>query len=70
MEFRDPWGQGDGERGIHCWKLFMTHFPNADSTKYSIAAFNVLFQTHTTLFPNVTVYVETDYLSKNFFNRH
>ena len=52
MEFRDAWAEGDGERVIRCWRLFLPHFQVAGHTKYSLAAFNVQLQTKATLSPN------------------
>ena len=52
MEFRDAWGEGDGERVLRCWKLFLPHFKAAGRTKYSLAAFNIHLQTNATLSPN------------------
>ena len=52
MEFRDAWAEGDGERVLHCWKLFLPHFQVAGHTKYSLAAFNIQLQTRATLSPN------------------
>ena len=52
MEFKDAWAEGDGERVIRCWKLFMPHFQTAGRTKYSLAALNIQFQTNATLSPN------------------
>lgn len=52
MEFRDAWGEGDGERVLRCWRLFLPHFKAGGRTKYSSAAFNVLLQNSITLSPN------------------
>jgi len=52
MEFRDAWAEGDGERVIRCWRLFLPHFQASGRTKYSLAAFNVQLQTKVTLSPN------------------
>lgn len=52
MEFRDAWAEGDGERVIRCWRLFLPHFQAAGRTKYSLAAFNVQLQTQVSLSPN------------------
>ena len=52
MEFRDAWAEGDGERVLRCWRLFLPHFQVAGHTKYSLATFNVQLQTKVTLSPN------------------
>ena len=52
MEFRDAWAEGDGERILRCWKLFLPHFKANGRTKYSLAAFNLHVQTHALLSPN------------------
>ena len=52
MEFRDAWAEGDGERVLRCWRLFLPHFQVAGHTKYSLAAFNVQLQIKATLSPN------------------
>ena len=52
MEFRDAWAEGDGERVLRCWRLFLPHFQVAGHTKYSLAAFTVQLQTKATLSPN------------------
>ena len=54
MEFRDAWAEGDGERVICCWRLFLPHFQVAGHTKYSLAAFKLQLQTKATLSPNAT----------------
>ena len=35
MEFRDAWAEGDGDRVVRCWKLFLPHFRAAGCTKYA-----------------------------------
>ena len=52
IEFRDAWAEGDGERVLRCWRLFLPHFRVAGHTKYSLAAFNVQLQIKATLSPN------------------
>ena len=49
IEFRDAWAEGDGERVLRCWRLFLPHFRVAGHTKYSLAAFNVQLQIKATL---------------------
>ena len=53
MEFRDAWQEGDGERILHCWKLFMPHFKTAGCTKYSLEALRLQFQSTITNSPNL-----------------
>lgn len=53
MEFRDAWGEGDGERIIRCWKIFMPHFKAAGHTKYALQALRLQMQVHVTLSPNL-----------------
>ncbi len=31
MEFQDAWAEGDGDRVLRCWKLFLPHFQAAGS---------------------------------------
>lgn len=44
MEFRDTWGEGDGERVFRCWHLFLPHFIVAGRTKYSLEALRLQIQ--------------------------
>lgn len=53
MEFRDAWAEGDGNRVLRCWKLFMPHFLASGCTKYSLQALRLQFQVHCVLPPNV-----------------
>jgi hypothetical protein len=53
MEFRDAWHEGDGERVIRCWKLFMPHFKVAGCTKYSLEALRLHIQASITFSPNL-----------------
>ena len=53
MEFRDGWAEGDGERVLRCWKLFLPHFKAAGRTKYSLEALRVQMQANITLSPNL-----------------
>ena len=40
-EFTDAWGEGDGERVLYCWKIFI----HADRrTKYALEALRLQFQ--------------------------
>ena len=43
MEFRDAWQEGDGERVLRCWKLFLPHCKAAGCTKYSLESLNFKF---------------------------
>ena len=51
-EFRDGWREGDGERVLRCWKLFMLHFKASGATKYALEALRLQFQLKT-LSPNL-----------------
>ena len=51
-EFRDGWREGDGERVVRCWKLFMLHFKASGATKYALEALRLQFQLKT-LSPNL-----------------
>lgn len=53
MEFRDAWSEGDGERVLRCWKLFMPHFKAAGRTKYSLEALRLQMQAYIILSPNL-----------------
>lgn len=53
LEFRDAWAEGDGERVIRCWKLFLPHFKATGRTKYSLEALRLQFQTSAILSPNL-----------------
>ena len=53
MEFRDAWGEGDGERVLRCWKLLMPHFKLANHTKYALEALRLQMQVSATLSPNL-----------------
>ena len=52
MEFRDAWQEGDGERILRCWKLFMPHFKTAGCTKYLLETLKLQFQSTITSSPN------------------
>lgn len=43
-EFRDAWAEGDGERVVRCWRMFMLHFKEAGHTKYALEALRLQFQ--------------------------
>lgn len=53
MEFRDAWAERDGERVIHCWKLFLPHFKFAGRHKYALEALRLQFQVNVVLSPNL-----------------
>ena len=53
MEYRDAWAEGDGERVIRCWKLFLPHFKASGRTKYSLEALRLQMQANITLSPNL-----------------
>ena len=53
MDFRDAWAEGDGERVIRCWKLFMPHFKCFGRTKYSLEALRIQMQVNATLSLNL-----------------
>jgi len=51
-EFRDAWAEGDGERVVRCWKLFLPHFKTAGCSKYALEALRLQIQLKT-LSPNL-----------------
>ena len=44
LEFRDAWSEGDGERVLRCWKVFLLHFRSSGRTKYAWEALRMQFQ--------------------------
>lgn len=45
MVFRDAWAEGDGDRILLCWKVFMVHFFDSSSrSKYAFEAVRLLIQ--------------------------
>ena len=42
--FVDAWSEGDGERIITYWKVFMLHFHASRRTKYALEALRIQFQ--------------------------
>lgn len=44
LEFTDAWREGDGERIIRCWGIFLLHFHAARRTKYALEALNLKLQ--------------------------
>ena len=53
MEFRDAWHEGDGERVLRCWKLFLPHFKVAGCTKFSLEALKLQIQSGTACSQNL-----------------
>ena len=53
MELIDAWHEGDGERVLRCWKLFLPHFKLAGCTKFSLEALKLQFQTRFTFSSNL-----------------
>ena len=53
MGFRDAWAEGDGDRVLRCWRLFMPHFKDAGRHKYSLEAFRLQVQVNVNLSPNL-----------------
>ena len=53
MELMDAWHEGDGERVLRCWKLFLPHFKVAGCTKFSLEALKLQFQTDFIFSPNL-----------------
>lgn len=44
LEFTDAWREGDGERIVRCWGVFLLHFHAAKRTKYALEAFRLKLQ--------------------------
>ena len=44
LEFKDAWCEGDGDRIVRCWKVFLLHFRASGQTKYSWEALRMQFQ--------------------------
>ena len=44
LEFNDAWKEGDGERIIRCWGIFLLHFHAARRTKYALEALHLKLQ--------------------------
>ena len=47
LEFVDAWEEGDGERVLRCWKIFLLHFYANGRTKYSLEALRLQLQVAT-----------------------
>ena len=44
IEMHDAWAEGDGERVVRCWRLFMPHFRDSGCTKYCLEALKLQIQ--------------------------
>lgn len=44
LEFKDAWGEGDGDRSNTCWKMFLLHFRASHCVKYAWEALRLQFQ--------------------------
>jgi DNA-binding TFAR19-related protein (PDSD5 family) len=52
IEFLDCIAEGDGDRNLRCWKMFLLHFHNdSGSTKYALEALYYTLQVHSLLTP-------------------
>ena len=51
LEFRDAWGEGDGERIFRCWRILLVHFKSSGRTKYSLEALRLQLQAKAILSP-------------------
>ena len=52
VEFLDAVAEGDGDRNLRCWKMFMLHFKNdTGSTKYALEALYYSLQVNSLLTP-------------------
>ena len=47
LEFKDAWSEGDGERILCCWRVFLLHFRSSGQTKYAWEALRMQFQMST-----------------------
>ena len=52
-EFKDGWGDGDGDRMFRCWRLMLPHFKSSGRTKYSLEALRLQFQVRAVLSPQL-----------------
>ena len=51
-EFLDAVGEGDGDRNLRCWKMFLLHFKkDSGSTKYAVEALYYTLQVNSLLTP-------------------
>ena len=53
LEFRDAWGEGDGEKIFRCWQLLLPHFKASGRTKYSLEALRIQPQAKSLLSPQL-----------------
>lgn len=60
MEFCDAWAEGDGNRVLQCWRLFLPHFVTYHHTKYALQALCLQFQVSSYLSPHLSHYVIWD----------
>ena len=44
VEFSDAWREGDGERIMCCWRIFLLHFHANNRYKYALEALRIQFQ--------------------------
>ena len=59
-EFKDAWGNGDGDRDYRCWRLMLPHFKSSNRTKYSLEALRLQFQVRSCLSPQLAHQVVWD----------
>ena len=57
LEFCDAWHEGDGERVLRCWKLFLPHFKIAGWTMYALEALKLQIHTGFTCSPNLAHHI-------------
>ena len=60
MEFRDAWAEGDGNRVVRCWRLFLPHFVANHHTKYALQALRLQFQVSSYLSPQLSHHIVWD----------
>ena len=44
LEFHDAWSEGDGDRIVRCWGVFLLHFYKTRRTKYALEALRLKLQ--------------------------
>lgn len=59
-EFRDAWGEGDGDRVFRCWRVMLPYFKANGRTKYSLEALRFQFQVRAVLSPQLAHQVTWD----------